>query len=90
MPIRFRVGAPEGLYRIRPFEMVVLAHPPERPGEFQDVADLWTLGNEEFGSRGRIDTTMGVGMVLIAPDGQGYLYSYRRTLSDLYVVEGLS
>jgi SNF2 family DNA or RNA helicase len=66
VPIRFRVGAPEGLYRIRPFEMVVLAHPPERPGEFQDVADLWTLGNEEFGSRGRIDTTMGVGMAAAA------------------------
>ncbi len=66
MPIRLRVGASEGLYRIRPFEMVVRAHPPERPGEFRDVAELWSLDKEEFGSRGRIDTTMGVGMAAAA------------------------
>ena len=46
--------------------MTVRAHPPDRPGEFEDVADLWTLGNEIFGSRGRIDTTMGVGMAAAA------------------------
>jgi superfamily II DNA or RNA helicase len=62
VPIRFRVGAPDGLYRIRPFELTVRAHPPERPGEFRDVAELWTLDKDEFGSRGRIDTTLGVGM----------------------------
>ena len=66
MPIRLRVGAAEGLYRIRPFEMVVRAHPPDRPGEFRDVAELWTLDKDEFGSRGRIDTTMGVGMAAAA------------------------
>jgi superfamily II DNA or RNA helicase len=66
VPIRLRVGASEGLYRIRPFEMVVRAHPPERPGDFRDVAELWTLDKEEFGSRGRIDTTMGVGMAAAA------------------------
>jgi Tol biopolymer transport system component len=31
-----------------------------------------------------------IGTVLIASDGKSYLYSYRRALSDLYVVEGLS
>jgi SNF2 family DNA or RNA helicase len=46
--------------------MVVRAHPPDRPGEFRDVAELWTLDKEEFGSRGRIDTTMGVGMAAAA------------------------
>jgi len=46
--------------------MTVRTHPPERPGEYFDVADLWTLDKEEFGSRGRIDTTMGVGMAAAA------------------------
>jgi len=46
--------------------MVVRAHPPDRPGEFRDVAELWTLDKDEFGSRGRIDTTMGVGMAAAA------------------------
>ncbi|MCB0870531.1 MAG: DEAD/DEAH box helicase [Solirubrobacterales bacterium] len=66
VPIRLRVGAPEGLYRIRPFELVVRTHPPDRPGEFDDVAVLWTRDKDEFGSRGRIDTTMGVGMAAAA------------------------
>jgi len=66
VPIRLRVGADQGLYRIRPFEIVVRAHPPERPDEYFDVADLWTLDKDEFGSRGRIDTTMGVGMAAAA------------------------
>ncbi len=46
--------------------MVVRTHPPDRPGEFEDVAELWTRDKEEFGSRGRIDTTMGVGMAAAA------------------------
>lgn len=31
----------------------------------------------------------GVDSVAIAPDGEGYFYSYRRLLSTLYVIEGL-
>ena len=66
MPIRLRLGASEGLYRIRPFEVVVRAHRPERPDEFFDVIELWRQDSAEFGSRGRIDTTMGVGMAAAA------------------------
>jgi hypothetical protein len=29
-----------------------------------------------------------VGPVLVTPDGRGYVYSYRRLLSTLYVAEG--
>ena len=46
--------------------MIVQTHPPGAPGEFYDVADLWTHDKEEFGSRGRIDTTLGVGMAAAA------------------------
>lgn len=66
VPVRLRAGVAEGLYRIRPFELVVQAHPPDRPDEFSDVAELWTRNDREFGSRGRIDTTMGVGMAAAA------------------------
>jgi hypothetical protein len=30
-----------------------------------------------------------VGPTLLTPDGKSYAFGYRRTLSDLYVVEGL-
>jgi len=30
-----------------------------------------------------------IGGILITPDAKSYTYSYPRTLSDLYVVEGL-
>jgi hypothetical protein len=36
--------------------------------------------------------TAGVRMVspaLVTPDGKSYLYTFRRVLSDLYLVEGL-
>ncbi|MBN8867209.1 MAG: DEAD/DEAH box helicase [Solirubrobacterales bacterium] len=66
MPIRLRLAAEDGLYRIRPFAPVVRAHPPDRPEEYRDVAELWSLDKEEFGSRGRIDTTLGVGMAAAA------------------------
>ncbi len=28
-------------------------------------------------------------IIVMTPDGKGYVYSVRRVLSDLYVVEGL-
>ena len=31
----------------------------------------------------------GPNIILMTPDGKGYMYSIRRQLSDLYVVEGL-
>ncbi|HXY49769.1 MAG TPA: hypothetical protein VEI01_09995 [Terriglobales bacterium] len=30
-----------------------------------------------------------IGPILVTPDGKSYLYEYGRTLSDLYVVEGI-
>jgi hypothetical protein len=30
-----------------------------------------------------------IGPILIIPDGKTYVYGYHRTLSDLYLVEGL-
>ena len=30
-----------------------------------------------------------IGPIVMAPDGSSYIYGYHRTLSDLYLVEGL-
>jgi hypothetical protein len=30
-----------------------------------------------------------ISSILITPDGKGYVYEYGRTLSDLYLVEGV-
>jgi hypothetical protein len=30
-----------------------------------------------------------LGPILITPDGRSYVYEYGRTLSDLYLVEGI-
>jgi hypothetical protein len=30
-----------------------------------------------------------IGPILVGPDGKSYVYSYRRVLSDLYLIEGL-
>ncbi len=61
-----RVGVPDAKYRERPFELTVRAHRPDEPDVFHDVADLWGADKEEFGSRGRIDTTLGVGIAAAA------------------------
>ncbi len=45
---------------------MVQTHRPGESDSFHDVADLWEEGNETFGSRGRIDTTLGVGMAAAA------------------------
>mgnify|MGYP001827139284 FL=1 len=42
------------------------AHRPGRPDLFEDVEGLWSQDKEVFGSRGRIDTTLGVGMAAAA------------------------
>lgn len=42
------------------------AHRPGRPAEFEYVDELWDRDGDEFGSRGRIDTTLGVGMAAAA------------------------
>lgn len=64
--IRLWVGVPDGNYRERPFELIVRAHRPDEPDVFHDVADLWTAEDGNFGSRGRIDTTLGVGIAAAA------------------------
>jgi hypothetical protein len=30
-----------------------------------------------------------IGPIVMTPDGRSYIYGYHRTLSDLYLVEGL-
>ncbi len=57
---------PGGEFATDSFLAVVEAHPPGKPGEFEDVAQIWGEGNERFGARGRIDTTLGVGMAAAA------------------------
>jgi hypothetical protein len=32
---------------------------------------------------------LNVGPIVITPDGKSYVYSYRRSLKDLYLVKGL-
>ena len=64
--IRLRIGAERGDYRDQAFEIVSQTHRPGKPEEFEDVGLLWGEGNETFGSRGRIDTTLGIGMAAAA------------------------
>ena len=64
--IRLSIAEPDGDYEDGSFEIAVQAHRPGRPGDFEDVADLWDRESGEFGSRGRIDTTLGVGMAAAA------------------------
>ncbi len=64
--IRLTVGEPEGDYGNGFFEIAVQAHRPGRPDLFEDVETLWNQDKETFGSRGRIDTTLGVGMAAAA------------------------
>lgn len=45
---------------------MVRTHPPAQPGEYRDVSELWRLDKDQFGSRGRIETTLGVGMAAAA------------------------
>lgn len=72
---------PEGEYRDQPFRLTVQTHRPQQPGEFHDVEDLWR--DESFGSRGRIDTTLGVGIVAAA-------WNPLRRLLDADVPAGLT
>ncbi len=60
------MAVPGGDYGQGFFEIAVQAHRPGRPGEFENVEDLWDRDSGEFGSRGRIDTTLGVGMAAAA------------------------
>jgi hypothetical protein len=32
---------------------------------------------------------LSIGLILLSNDGQSYVYSYRRVIDDLYLVEGL-
>ena len=48
------------------FRVVVEAHPPGEPDQFEDVAAIWGSDGKRFGARGRIDTTLGVGMAAAA------------------------
>ncbi len=65
-PIRLRAGARNGDYEKEAVEIVALTHRPGEPEVFEEVGLLWGEGNETFGSRGRIDTTLGVGMAAAA------------------------
>jgi hypothetical protein len=46
--------------------------------------ELW----KTIGPSDRAGVT-GVGHIIMTPDGASYVYNYQRTLSDLYLVEGL-
>jgi superfamily II DNA or RNA helicase len=64
--VRLRVEVPGGDYRDGAFQIVVQAHRPNEPGEYFDVSEVWNEDKDRFGSRGRIDTTLGVGMAAAA------------------------
>lgn len=64
--IRLRIAEPDGDYDGGFFEVAVQAHRPDRPEVFEDVELLWDQDKDVFGSRGRIDTTLGVGMAAAA------------------------
>jgi Tol biopolymer transport system component len=51
----------------------------------------WTSGKRELYREFRPSDATGIGMswVLVTPDGKGWVYSYFRRLSELYVVDGL-
>ena len=79
LPIRF--GADGSLYASYPNEL------PQRifkidvvTGRQQVVATL---------APGDAAGLIGISPVALSPDGKSYAYSYRRTLSELYVVDGL-
>jgi SNF2 family DNA or RNA helicase len=65
-PIRLGVGVPDGDYLNGSFVVTVQTHRPGDPENFHDVSAIWEEGNETFGSRGRIDTTLGVGIAAAA------------------------
>ena len=77
-----RVAEPAGDYDAGSFEITVQAHRPGRPDVFEDVRGLWEQDKESFGARGRIDTTLGVGMAAAA-------WSPLRRLLDADVPDGL-
>ncbi len=65
-----------------------------RPGEFPAkvvVLDLATGKRTPWRSLAPADPAgvSQIGPILITPDGKSYIYGYHRTLSDLYLVEGL-
>ena len=64
--VRLRIEVPGGDYDTDAFEIVVQAHLPGQPDVYYDVSKVWNEGKEKFGSRGRIDTTLGVGMAAAA------------------------
>jgi SNF2 family DNA or RNA helicase len=46
--------------------VTIRTHRPGDPGRFEDVQTLWSEDEASFGSRGRIDTTLGVGIAAAA------------------------
>jgi SNF2 family DNA or RNA helicase len=64
------------------FEVTVEAHLPGRPDVFDEVGRLWEQDKETFGARGRIDTTLGVGIAAAA-------WSPLRRLLDADVPDGM-
>src|SRR5271170_1349417 len=65
-----------------------------RPGEFPAkvvLLDLATGKRTPWRSLAPADPAgvSQIGPILITPDGKSYIYGYHRTLSDLYLVEGL-
>jgi SNF2 family DNA or RNA helicase len=60
------VAEPDGDYEGGFFEITVQAHRPGQPDVFEDVGVLWEQDKESFGARGRIDTTLAVGIAAAA------------------------
>ena len=81
--IRLSIGAENGNYGTDSFALVVQTFKPGHEGEFEDVATLWDAPKEDFGSRGRIDTTLAVGIAAAA-------WSPLRRLLDADVPSGIA
>jgi len=64
--VRLRLEVPGGDYRDGVFQIIVQAHRPNEPEAYFDVTEVWNEDKDKFGSRGRIDTTLGVGMAAAA------------------------
>ena len=65
-----------------------------QPASFppRSISSIWPPVNEPYGAALAPADPAGVsqiGPIVMTPDGTSYIYGYHRTLSDLYLVEGL-
>jgi hypothetical protein len=65
--------------------------PMEGPPTKVEILDLATGQRRLYREMKPADPSgvLGVGPVCLSPDGEAYLYSFTRSLSDLYLARGL-